>query len=238
MRKKPEYESRSNEARKQRRLNRSAGKKGAKSSRNETSDARDEKNLEVGEGQDSEQEMTPEEILRDLVNSRDPRVKIPALRLMHHIGKLVQPSEAIVACTCQRVRKPWPFSDGLGNGDPVEASRRYQMMITGEYDIPQSMESLHAEATYLSIMPELAIALVAKHKAEAAKKPETPLPPPPRPAVEVLRPAGLPLPEDVPHGVKRADVEDAEIIPGPSAEDIAEDERLRGADYGRPRVVT
>jgi hypothetical protein len=228
MRKKPVYKSRSNEARRNRRIARSARNKGEKSHAYNASDDVSAKLLELGK--DAVGETPGMQILRDLMNDADPRVRLPAVRLML---KLAPPSEVstTVSCSCQRVRKPWPFADGLGT-EVNEMARRYQMMISGDFDMPQSMESLHAEATYLSIMPELAIALVAKHKAEAAKKLEPPLPPPPRPEVEVLRPAGLPLPEDVPHGTKAKDVEDAVLV-NPEA---ALDEVLRV--QRPPRVLT
>jgi hypothetical protein len=236
MRKKKKYPSQSIEEQRRRRIARGAknrgARKGAKSHAIVASAAENENRPEQRSGE----EPTPTEILRGHVLSRDARVSIPALNLMHKIGELVPPSEAnpTVECICGRARprKPWPFSDGLGT-DPVEASRRYQMMITGDYDMPQSMEALQAEATYLSIMPELAIALVAKHKAEAAKQPEPPLPPPPRPKVEVLRPAGLALAEDVPHGTKAHDVEEAELV---DSSEAALDEQLRHEHVHTPKA--
>jgi hypothetical protein len=146
MRKKPEYESRSNEARRNRRIERSARKtgkkKGKKTPVNGTSDVGDAIRLELETGNDLRQ------ILRDLTTDADPRVRLPAVRLMLELEKDAKPNEPTVQCEyCRpRVRKPWPYADGLGDGDPNEAMRRYLLMISGEYEMPQAMERVHSAA--------------------------------------------------------------------------------------------
>lgn len=86
---------------------------------------------------------------------------------------------------------------------PEEASRMYQEMIMGGKEGRPKVTLKHLP----SVKPYV-----------APPRPEAVAVPRPRPKVEVLRPAGLPLPEDVPHGTRAQDVEEAEFSPSHSGE--------------------
>jgi hypothetical protein len=125
MRKKKIHESRSNEARRKRRIARSARKKGEKSAPNGTSDVGSEIRLELGNGPVDEAAIKQK--LLDLVNDPDPRVRLPALKLMIELGKQAQPSDT-----------PKETDDYTGPveliTDAVEAARVYQQVMMGRRD--------------------------------------------------------------------------------------------------------
>jgi hypothetical protein len=159
----------------------------------------------------------------------------------------------------ERVRKPWPYPDGLGT-NAVEAMQRYQMMISGKYEMPKTMERVQGAAMYRSMhgddSPPQDIADFVR-KAEAPPQWHQPEPvaiaaPRPRPKQDFLPADEAEPAERRPENVivlehTCALPEHRPVVDSrcgfcrqlwAKQQESAEDEQLRGGDYGRPRVVT